>query len=263
MTVEIATAADIYAELGITTPTDNQTTIIANGLISVLGKIRKYLGYDPCYGSHIEFHPQQPFQAQIQRGIWEVMEQRATLRQVAEAATNEMQLRHLPVRSMINVWVDYDGRSGSQTGAFGDGALKTEGTDYWANFDGYDSGGNRVSRDGIIRTIGLWPTTPGTIKVQYYAGYTAEEFQGSDPELDASPIREVLIDEVTRKARRTFVQQKNKMGIVAGIMTNEKLGDYSYSIDAKSIERLWGGEITGENKEKLSAFVNMGAQIGM
>jgi hypothetical protein len=47
-------------------------------------------------------------------------------------------------------------------------------------------------------------------------------------------------------------------------MTSENLGDYSYSVDASSISKLFGSatDLTTESKEKLSSFVNWGYALG-
>ena len=252
----------IFGLLDVSLPTDFQKTVTSNALSFVMGSVKKFIRYNPVYAEYTEFHPQQPFQSQISRGIWEVMEQRATLRQVAEAATNEMQLQNLPLRSTIAIYVDYDGRSGTKSTSFGSESLKTLGQDYWPNFDCYDVEGNKVCRDGVVRTIGLWPTTPGTIKVVYYGGYKLAEFMGQGSIIDASPIRQVIIDETIRGLRKAMVQKSGKLGLPAGVLASENLGQYSYSLAQQSLQQLFGGDLLPESKEKLSEYVNWGASLG-
>ena len=266
---------DVSLELGIT-PNADQTTIIQAAIRRAVGAIRSHIRYDPVYAQHTEFHPQQPFQAQISRGIWEVMEQRAVLRQVSEAATNELQLQHLPIReakdgdgkSLLRVWVDHDGRSGARPGSFPASSLKSEGPDYWVNYDGYDGDGLRISRDGVLRTIGLWPTTPGTVKVQYHSGYSSDEFHGTAVDengaaaVDATPIYDTALVESVRRSRKVLVQRAGRLGVMAGIFTSERLGDYSYSTDAKSLERLMGSDLLPESVQRLGPFVNLGYSLG-
>ena len=258
----IVTAAEVLAELGITAPTTAESTVVANAIIKAEGAVRLFLQYDPLYGAHTEYHPQQPFQAQISRGIWEVMEQRAVLRQVSEAATNELQLGHVPVRGSPSVWRDYNGRSGMATGAFPDSSLLTIGTDFWPNYDRFDSASNPVCVDGILRTIGLWPTTPGTVKVTYNAGYSSAELRGSDRTIDASPIWDACLEEAVRRARRVLVTSKGKVGVKPGVFSSERLGDYSYSLDGATTARLFGGAILPENREKLFPFICIGSMLG-
>jgi hypothetical protein len=266
----IVTPDDVSLELGIT-PTDAQLSIIKAALVKGLGAIRRYIHYDPVLSQRTEFHPTMPLQAQISRGIWEVMEQRAVLRQVAEAATNELQLQCIPVRDhgpdTLQVWVDYDGRSGAWPNSFRDETKKREGADFWANYTIYDSQGMRVSLDGVLRTIGLWPTTAGTVKCSYYAGYTTEEFLGTATDengampLDATPIFDTLLVEAVRRVRRILAQRSGRLGVMAGINTTESLGDYSYTADSKSIERLMGSDLLPESVQRLSSFVNWGSAL--
>jgi len=73
--------------------------------------------------------------------------------------TVELQVQHIPIRSISSLYVDYDGRSGARTGSFTAETLKTQGTDYWANWDGPDSSGNSYCLDraygGIIGALTL------------------------------------------------------------------------------------------------------------
>lgn len=260
----IASVDDVYNDLGITTPTTQEVAVVAAVLIRAQGAVKRYLRYDPTIASVTEYHPQQPFQSQISRGIWEVMEQRAVLRQVAEAATNELQLYRLPVRGSPTaiVYVDYDGRSESRTGSFPSTSLKTIGQDFWPNYDMIDSQGLKVCRDGILRTIGLWPTTPGTVKITYTGGYTQNEIRGADSLLDASPIWETVVEEAVRRARKILSMKKGKIGIMPGVMSSESLGDYSYSIDVAALNKLISSDLSSESKERLSEFVNWGTSLG-
>jgi len=259
----IATRADILAELGLTgVATSEQETIIDTALRKAAGAVKSYLRYEPVQGSHTEYYPQQAYQSQPGPGVWEVTDEKAVLRQVSESATNELQLRHLPIRSVASVNVDYDGRSGTKSGSFGSGTSKTEGEDYWANYDEVDGEGNKICKDGILRAVGLWPTTPGTVKVVYTAGYSDDELRGNDSIVDASPIWLAIVEEATRLARRTLLTKKGSLGIPAGVLTSENLGDYSYSVEAGSLQRLFSGELMPETKARLADFVNWGYALG-
>jgi len=264
VTDHIADVSEVLLELGLEDrATDAERALVQTCIVKAEGAVRRYLQYDPVLRSHTEFHPQQAFQAQISRGVWEVMETRATLRQVSESATNEMQLQNLPVRYPItSVYVDYDGRSGTWPNSFNPGTWKKEGPDYWANYDLQLSNGLKICTDGIIRTIGLWPTTPGTIKVSYTAGYTPRELRGEGGTLDASPIWEVVINEAARRVRKRMVMKAGRLGLPAGVKTSEGLGDYNYSMDGDSIKELISGELTATSRSALSTFVNLGRMLG-
>jgi len=261
-TTPIVTADEVLAELGMSSPTAVESAVVANAVIKAQGAVRAFIGYDPALAQRTEFHPQQNFQAQISRGIWEVMEQRAVLRMVSESATNELQLRHIPVRSVAHLYVDYDGRSGTRPGAFGAGTERIEGQDYWPNYDAWDGAGNKVCTDGILRTIGLWPTTANTIKAIYTAGYSAAELRGGDPVLNATPIWEVALVEAVRRARRVLSMQYGSLGLPAGLKQSESIGEYSYNLEQRSIASLMQGGIAQENIAALQPFVNYGYALG-
>jgi hypothetical protein len=339
----IVTADEVAAELGIASPTSIQQAVIANAIIKTTGAIRQYLGYDPILQQHTEYHPQQPFQSQISRGIWEVLENRAVLRQVAESATNEMQVQHLPVRECLPVsnpqylydstglqlviqatnvngqswwqdstgaatiqytgttWqysnsragisgissssgptgsyfqnqvntvvvtnmallVDYDGRGGSRPQTFPLDSNRQFGYGYWPNWDSFDANGLKVCADGIMRALGLWPTTPNTIQITYVAGYTYAEFHGNGGSLDASPIWDACLTDSVRRARRVFVEFTGVLGTPVGALASEHLGDYSYSNSPLALKQLYSGALSPQAVRSLSTFTNWGAFLGM
>jgi hypothetical protein len=128
--------------------------------------------------------------------------------------------------------------------------------------DGDDSAGEAICRDGVIRALGLWPTTAGTVKVTYNAGYTDDELRGRDKLLDASPIWKSAKAEAARYARKMWVTRSGRLGLIAGVPTSEGLGDYNYSMDGKSIASLMDGDLTAESIERLSPFINLGYELG-
>jgi len=158
--------------------------------------------------------------------------------------------------------VDYDGRSESRVGSFPVESEKVIGQDFWPNYDCVDASGVKVCRDGVLRTIGLWPTTAGTVKITYTAGYTPDELRGSDPIINGAPIWEATKEEAVRRVRRIAAQKYGRVGLPAGVFTSESLGSYSYSMDSATVARLFGGDLLPESKEKLSSFVNMGWYLG-
>ena len=240
--------------------TDEERAIVNASIGKAEGAIKRHLRYDPTLQTHTEFYPRQPLHSAGSDAVWESEGELAVLRRSAEEAITELQLQHIPVRSITELFVDYEARSGTRSGAFPASSAKVEGTDYWPNFDAVDSDGNSLCVDGIIRSEGSWPTTPGTVKVVYVAGYTAEELHGQDSVIDASPIVDAVIDEVVRRAKKAFVMMKSSSGWSAGPKISERLGDYAYTIDASSLNRLVGStsDITPETREKLSGFVNWG-----
>lgn len=100
--------------------------------------------------------------------------------------TESLLLRHTPVQSIANVWLDADGYWGDGASAFASADLLVAGTDYALARD--NASDSEVSRSGILRRIGnVWPaarqqpdgmitvvngTGVGNVKVEYSYGYT-------------------------------------------------------------------------------------------
>lgn len=261
---QIVDVSEALLELGLSSAVTEEERAITNmAIVKAEGSIRRYLGYNPRHVRHTEFYPRTDLDYQGRASVWEVEGSQAVLRRVAEAATNELQIQHSPIRGYpaIDLRIDYDGRGGARVGSFAIETQKTEGSDYWPNYDGVDSDGHSLCRDGIIRSAGSWPTTPGSVKIEYTAGFTAGELHGQDTVIDASPIVEAVIDETVRRVKKAFAQRKKVgAGFAAGPIISENLGDYSYSIDGAALSKLVGGtmDILPETREKLESFMLYG-----
>jgi len=263
--VPIADVSELLLRLGLSsTVSDEEEAVAAQSLIEAEGAVKRYLRYDPTNQSRTEFYPQDD-SARIGRvSVWEADDTIAYERFLSSASTDELQLRHLPVRSISYLYIDLDAKSGTQSESFAASSLKTEGTDFWANYAILDSSGNKLCWDGILRSMGRWPNMAGTVKVVYTAGYTSSELHGQDSVIDASPILDAVLGEALRRfLKMQQLKKKTGVGFTAGPLTSEKLGDYSYSVDATAAKELIGlsKDLTGESKEMLSDFVNYGWSI--
>jgi len=260
----IVDISECLLELGLTSsPTDEERAIISTCITRAEGAVKSHLRYDPASRSRTEFYPQRDSSSGSRSAVWESEGNSAILRNLVEGANQELQVQHVPIRESpaIDLRIDYDGRSGTSSGAFAAESLKTEGSDFWPNYDGQDSSGNGVCRDGIIRSFGTWPSTPGTVRIVYTAGYSAAELHGQDSIIDASPILDAVIEEVARRVRKIMVQKKQaSVGWVAGPFRSERLGDYSYQTDGALTAQLLGGlaALSVESMSKLEPFVNHG-----
>jgi hypothetical protein len=252
-------ASDVYTELGISTPTDSEVAIVAKAIKSACSAIRNFIQYDPVFTSRTEFYPQQNHSDMNAGGTWEANQTQAYFRRFAIQGEGIINLRHLPIRSVDHIYVDYDARFGTVAGSFGAGTEQIEGTDWWGVSDQLDSAGNRVNLSGQLRNIGQWPSELGTIKVIYTAGYTDQEFSGDDPSLDASGLVDAALIEAVRRARRALVLVKQlNIGFTAGPITSESLGDYSYSAQALKSVEFGGNTLSAEAIERASPFRNFG-----
>lgn len=264
MAARIGDVSEVLLQLGIIgTGTDEERAIANVSLQRAEAAIRRYLHYDPAQETRTEYYPQIARRPYNREGVWEADDTQAYLRYSIEYDEDELQLKHLPVRSITSVKIDYDGRSGAASGAFGSGTAKTEGTDFWPNYDMLDSSGNKLCNDGILRSVGGWPTEPGSIQVVYVAGYTDAEFHGDDEVVDASNILEAVIDEAVRRVKKAYSRMKTSAGIGIGPFSSESLGDYSYSVDTNLLARLVGGgfDLLPETMFKLQNHVNYGIEM--
>jgi len=265
----IVSIADILTFLGLASPTAQQTTIATASLLAAQGAVIRHLHYDPRLLLQTEFYPRMNSNPVSGEGVWETDATSAYFRNLTDAATTELQVARLPIREQdassnsIQVWIDYDARSGTRSGSFPDSSLKVEGVDYHPNYDGVDSRGYKICKDGIFRSEGRWPGLAGSVKIRYAAGYTAEELAGTDPIIDASPIREAVIDETVRRVHKTYSRMKKRTGFGTGALSSESLGDYSYSADGALLSQLVGSgsDIMAETALKLESFVNFGAML--
>lgn len=246
--------------LGITSPTEVERAMVQICIGPAEGAIKRHLNYDPVQATRTEYYPQ--FEgANSGESVWEVNDSVAYMRSLAGGSADILQVQHLPIRSITSLKVDYDGRSGTREGAFASETAWTEGTDFFPNYDKKDSSGIKMCTDGMIRSEGRWPERAGSVELIYVAGYTAAELRGQDSVVDASPIWEAVLDEVTRRVHKHYSRMKKALtGFVGGALTSESLGDYSYSVDGATLSKLVGGsfDLLPETEIKLEKFVNYG-----
>lgn len=267
----IATAAEIRVMLGIDdTITDNELALLTMIHPLVEGAVKEHLGYDPEYRTHTgELYPRNvSLGNSFGGGIWDTNASGTKAvfeKSVGDLSGEILQLAHLPLRSVTSVYEDYDARHGTQDGAFGASTLLTVGDDYVPVWDGQDSSGNAVGFAGQIRRYASsWPSDPGTVKITYVAGYTAAELSGYDTAINASVIKSVVITEVGLQFRRLWQRRKSAtLGFLPGILSSERLGDYSYSSTGSAAEQEMGliVDLTSQSKSKLEKFRHYGLML--
>lgn len=261
---QIVDIAEVLLEAGLSSSaTETERAIIQSCLQKAEADVKKFLRYDPTQKTHVEYYPNQDFSLQSRAGRWEVDNNEAFIRRLQESATDELQLKHLPIRSITDLRIDYDGRSGTRANSFGVSTQKTEGVDFWANYDVESSDGNtKLCLDGVLRSEGRWPNLPGSVKVTYVAGYTDGELHGEEDALvDASSIAAVVIDETIARVQKVYSRMKKARGWAIGPLASESLGDYSYSQDTAALAKLISGGLMAETIERLSEFVNWGVEL--
>ena len=265
----IVDPSEVWLELGLSASiTEEERAVVEQSIMKAEGAIKRYLRYDPVQRRRTEYYPLvERFDGNLP-SVWEVTGGVAYARSLATGASSELQLTHLFVRSApaMEVRIDYNGRAGTVAGSFADETIQVEGTDFWMNYEQLDEDGNRVCLDGILRSGGLWPDSPGSVLVVYTAGLTAEELRGRNAGgnvIDASPIWAAALEESKRRVEQIMVRKKSVFGWAAGPKSSESLGDYSYSIDSSLAKELYGNkaELTDETMQMLSSFRHMGIDV--
>lgn len=263
----IIDVSELQIQLGLTgTVTDHERAVMLLSIRQAEGEIRRHLKYDPVRTTRTEYYPVQDLNAS-RMAVWEANDTEAYQRRYNNAVGSQLQLKHIPIRSnvSIQVFIDYDGRFGKRSGSFASETERTEGSDFWASFDQVDDNSESVCTDGILMSVGLWPTEPGSVKVIYSAGYTPSELRGESILLDATPIWSACLDEAIRRSKKIFVNQKSDTGLSfsSGPVVTESIGSYSRSVDATIASKLFGelSGLTNESKEKLEGFVHYGMVV--
>lgn len=134
-----------------------------------------------------------------------------------------LRLPEYPVRSITSIYEDENALGGAASGAFPSSSLLTDGQDFFLDIS--QSGFAKFGR--VIRQNNYWPVLPGSIKVTYAAGWSADELDGNvtDPGLDASDIKAATLLQFVAMFNESVQQQSTAGG--AGPIEQERLHDYS------------------------------------
>lgn len=233
--------------------------------------VRDHLGYDPVQRTHTLFLPFNEPTSSIpapRRMEWEPDRSHTTarLRHRQNGQQRTLQLKHLPIRSITSLHEDQNGRFGQGTDAFPTETLLVQGDDYWVEFDEENLG-----LSGCIFKHSVWLSIPGSYKVVYVGGYSQEELAGrsytasttapfSNVGVNASGIRRAVIFAFTQSWTTYQASQKSRaLGkTLPGIPTSEKIGDYSYSINAAQQIASVNSVLPGAAVDALSEFKHYG-----
>ena len=223
--------------------------------------VRKYLRYDPEYKSErTEYYPRLDDRPRDGAGVWDSDGAKAYWKPAASDQGDVLIVQHLPLRQVRQIYLDENARFGTAPGgAWPASSLLVEGTDFYPEYE--QSG---VCLSGSIRKVaGGWPSTPGSLKVVYECGYTSEELNGEAGVFDARSLKEGVLLSCERAFKTRKLQQKQtRAGWVAGALTSEKLGSYSYSTDGQS-SRFFSlaAYLTPETKECLDPYRHYGMML--
>lgn len=202
--------------------------------------VKDFIGYDPVQHSATEYYPMSRSGAFSSRGAWDVntSHTRAVYERQGGHAQEQLQLIRLPVRSISSVKIDENGHFGKGPNAFPAGSEWTEGEDFYPTYEQ-----DNVCLSGLLEAQGTWPLTPGSIEINYRAGYSQHELAGFAEEsktesgvittarVDASGLKRAVFLTV-QKAFQTWAANKksSRRGFAPGVVTRERAQDYSYTV---------------------------------
>lgn len=252
---QIVTSTDeIMVQLGISSPSASQEALASSMIVAVEAQLAQILRYDPVLRTRTEYYTRSDFLRGAGAGSWDLSGNYAIFTRDSIGYEGDLQLKHLPIRSITQLRFNSDGRNGTRD--FTSEHDKTEGTDFWANYDMLDDAGDRICHDGIVRSYGLWSSNPGSIEITYRAGYSASEFAGGGI-IDASLLRQAVILEAARWTKSALLTAQviatggtgttTTTTYTAGFIQSERLGDYSYTMSnsvgsrGSTSDRLHGG----------------------
>ncbi len=142
----------------------------------------------------------------------------------------------------LEVRVDLNAAAGQAAGAFGNDTLLTSGSDYYLDVD--EPG---LSRSGqLVRISGGWPTRPRTVRVSYFAGFTADELDGP-----YSDIKGAILDEVCARFQSAKSRQGN--GSAGSIQSESIGGEYSVTYDTRTFD---AAPLKPETRDRLAPYVS-------
>ena len=269
----IVTEGELRVLLGLTGTITNQE----RGWLSMAHReaesaVKKFIGYDPEQRTATEYFPRRLGNEVSISNRWDVNESHTVARidRTSGIYNRTLQLQRLPVRNIVDIREDLNGRFGKGSSAFPASTSLTEGEDYWTEWDE-----DNLSLSGLVVNNGAWNVTPGSIRVEYTGGYSIDELAGtatsastsapfSNIGIDAGTISLAVKNECLRRFKTYAVQAKNAIsGWLSGPVTSEKLGDYSYTIGSSPPITLTTALVLGltaESEAALETYVNWGFQ---
>jgi len=160
----------------------------------------------------------------------------------ARAPSSIIVLRQKYVRTITDVWEDLSANYGKGSGDFDSTTKLTEGTDYVLDLvrDDYCDTGR------LIRINRSWPSTPGTVKVQYMAGLTQTELND-----EFQFVKMAILDEIDLRYRyrKGF---RDRAGPGAGPLESFSIsGDFTERYDTTLVNAMMLGTLLPGTKKKL------------
>lgn len=182
-------------------------------------EVRSYIGCNITQASYTHFLPKADAYGQLSR----------------YTPSTVLRLPEWPLRSISSLKEDVNGYFGQGSSAFPSTSALSSGTDYYINRD--ISGFNMFAH--VVRRAGAWSTVPGSIRVNYVAGWTADELNGnvSDLDTDASDITMATLYAVAYRYNTILSMQPTQgAGGGSGPIIRERIDDYEAQFESAEAE---------------------------
>lgn len=266
----ITSIADLQLMCGLSSSITEQERAVLTAIHPrVEASVKAFLGYDPEQSAWTEYYPRHDNAGGLDvGGVWDVnaSHTRAVWERFS-SASDTLQLRNLPVRTISSLYVDTSGRFGKGSGAFPAATAYTEGTDFWGEYEA-----QYFCASGLLYSYGSWPIEPGSIKVTYTAGYSRLELAGrststtssdenseiSTKGVDGSGIVAAIATTAVAAMNRWGLTKKHSGAGFVGPIQSESAGDYSYSLASGYLVSLIGTSLPPEAIEQLNAYRHYG-----
>lgn len=246
----IVSNAEVFAYLGKSTPTSEESVLMNLLAPMAEGSVRQHIGYSVDQQSHTHFLPERD---SLEGDVNKIDSVNDRVFFEYGHGTDKLYLPERAVRSITSVYEDQAAYNGQGTNDFAVATLLTAGTDYYLD---YTAAG--VSWSGMIRKIaGTWPSRSRTIKVTYVAGFTASELSGEAAVVGPNGVGVGQLKWATLLAVAIAYKQNSSLsGSNVGPVVSERLADYSVSYGNKSAENLFGFKqgLPEQVKDLLSPF---------
>ena len=274
----ICTEAEVRASLGLApTISDAMTARLILAVAMGHASVRNHLQYEPEQRAYTnQIYPRsESGSLQTIEGVWDVdSSRRRAVWQARNGIFDYLQLENLPVREVTEVRVDPSARYGQQSGDFGTGTIWTKGEQFYEEQES-----EYLNRTGMLIAVGAWPVQTGTVRVSYRAGYSPAEFAGqaavtntndngyiTTAGCDASGLKQATLLESMRAYLTFKAMSLNPLtGVhVAGPLSSERLGDYSYSLASGQAAALLTSmqiTISPQAAMLLEPFMNWGIML--
>ncbi|MGE3314008.1 MAG: hypothetical protein AB7O26_02750 [Planctomycetaceae bacterium] len=241
---EIISRAEVVAALGLGATISDADS----GLVELLKRIveneaRRYCRHAITQSASPYIHFLPASAPAVAGGTLLERESSATL---GFGATVDSRILQLPVpfvrSESLEVRVDLQSAAGQGVDAFGNDTLLVLGSDYYLDVD--EPG---LSRSGqLVRITGSWPKRPRTVRVSYFAGFTAAELDGP-----YSDIKGAVLDEVC--ARYQSAKSRQGSGGAGAIQSESIGGEYSVTYDTRTFD---AAPLQPETRDRLAPYVS-------